>query len=159
MKLGGHDVTLRRMMEQDIDAVLEIERLSFPRPWSRESFVSEITSNACARYVVLLEDGKLAAFGGMWIIIGEAHVNNVAVHPDYRGRGYGRLVMKELMRVAYRAAEITDMTLEVRVSNETALKLYSSMGFSIAGIRKGYYEDNGEDAYIMWCHNTIENLI
>jgi ribosomal-protein-alanine N-acetyltransferase len=109
--------------------------------------------------VVLLEDGKLAAFGGMWIIIGEAHVNNVAVHPDFRGRGYGRLVMKELMRVAYRAAEITDMTLEVRVTNETALKLYSSMGFSIAGKRKGYYEDNGEDAYIMWCHNTIENLI
>lgn len=159
MKLCGHDVTLRRMMEQDIDAVLEIEHLSFPRPWSRESFVSEITSNACARYVVLLEDGRLVAFGGMWIIIGEAHVNNVAVHPDYRGRGYGRLVMKELMRVAYRAAEITDMTLEVRVSNETALKLYSSMGFSIAGKRKGYYEDNGEDAYIMWCHNTVENLI
>jgi ribosomal-protein-alanine N-acetyltransferase len=158
MRIDGRDVTLRRMTEADIDAVLEIERLCFPRPWSRDSFVSEL-NNACARYVVLLEDGKVAAYGGMWLIIGEAHVNNVAVHPDHRRRGYGRLVMRELMRVAYRAAEIVEMTLEVRVTNEPAIGLYASMGFEVAGKRKGYYEDNGEDAHIMWCRNTIENLI
>jgi [ribosomal protein S18]-alanine N-acetyltransferase len=159
MKVDGKDILLRRMMEVDIDSVLEIEHLSFSRPWSRESFVSELTSNACARYIVLLENGRLVAFGGMWLIIGEAHVNNIAVHPDFRQRGYGRLVMRELMRTAYRAGEIIEMTLEVRVTNVPAIDLYTSMGFEVAGKRKAYYEDNGEDAYIMWCHNTIENLI
>jgi [ribosomal protein S18]-alanine N-acetyltransferase len=143
----------------DIDPVHEIEQVCFARPWSRDSFVSEITANACARYVVLLEDGVIAGFGGMWLIIGEAHVNNIAVHPDFRQRGYGRRIMKELMRVAYRAGEIIEMTLEVRVTNVPAIDLYTSMGFEVEGRRRGYYEDNGEDAYIMWCHNTIENLI
>jgi ribosomal-protein-alanine N-acetyltransferase len=91
--------------------------------------------------------------------VGEAHVNNVAVHPDYRRYGYGRRIMKELMRVAYRAGEIAQMTLEVRVTNVPAIDLYTSMGFEAAGRRKNYYEDNGDDAYIMWCRNTIENLI
>lgn len=159
MKAEGRNVLLRRMTEPDIDSVLEIEHLSFARPWSRESFVSELTTNACARYIVLLEDGKIVAFGGMWLIIGEAHVNNIAVHPEYRQRGYGRRIMRELMRTAYRAGEIIEMTLEVRVTNVPAIDLYSSMGFEVAGRRKAYYEDNGEDAYIMWCHNTIENLI
>lgn len=159
MIVDGREVKLRRMFEADLDGVLEIERLSFPKPWSRDSFLSEVTENACARYVVLLEDGKIAGFGGMWVIIDEAHVNNIAVHPDCRRRGYGRLIMKELMRVAWKAAEITQMTLEVRVTNVQAIDLYMSMGFDVAGRRRGYYEDNGEDAYIMWCHNTIENLI
>jgi [ribosomal protein S18]-alanine N-acetyltransferase len=159
MIINGREVLLRRMLEQDIDWVLEIERLSFARPWSRESFVSELTSNLCARYCVLIEDGRIVAFGGMWLIIGEAHINNIAVHPDFRQRGYGRMIMKELMRVAYRAGEIIQMTLEVRVTNVPAIDLYTSMGFEVAGRRKGYYEDNGEDAYIMWCHNTVVNLV
>lgn len=152
------EIILRRMLEQDMDRVLEIEAACFPRPWPRESFQSEL-ANACARYVVLIEDGAIAGFGGMWIIIDEAHVNNVAVHPDYRQRGYGRRIMRELMRIAYRAAEIHQMTLEVRVTNVPAIDLYTSMGFEVAGRRKGYYEENGEDAYIMWCHNTVENLV
>lgn len=154
----GREVALRRMTLQDIGRVLEIERLCFPRPWSRDSFLSEL-ENACARYVVLTEDGVVAGFGGMWLIVGEAHVNNVAVHPDCRRRGYGRRIMKELMRVAWRAGEIVQMTLEVRVTNVPAIDLYMSMGFEAAGRRKNYYEDNGDDAYIMWCRNTIENLI
>jgi ribosomal-protein-alanine N-acetyltransferase len=158
MKANGHEVALRRMTVQDIDRVHEIERLSFPRPWPRDSFLSEL-ENACARYVVLLEDGVIAGFGGMWLIVGEAHVNNVAVHPCFRRRGYGKLIMKELMRTAYRAGEIVQMTLEARVTNVPAIGLYMSMGFEVAGRRKNYYEDNGDDAYIMWCHNTIENLV
>ena len=153
-----HLVRLRPMREADIDRVYEIECLCFHRPWTRESFHSEL-ANLCARYVVLEEDGVVVAYGGMWIIIDEAHVNNVAVHPDCRGRGYGRRIMKELMRGAYRAAEIVQMTLEVRVSNDVAIALYASMGFTVKGRRKGYYDDTGEDAYIMWCENTLENLI
>jgi ribosomal-protein-alanine N-acetyltransferase len=158
MDPDGRKVSVRRMAEDDIDRVLEIERLSFPRPWSRDSFLSEL-QNACARYAVLLENGVIVGFGGMWIIVGEAHVNNVAVHPDFRARGYGRRLMKELMRMAWRAGEIAQMTLEVRVTNAPAIALYRSMGFEVAGLRKKYYEDNGDDAYILWCRNTIENLL
>lgn len=158
MKADGPQVMLRRMTERDIGRVLEIEGLCFPRPWSRDSFESEM-ANACARYVVLLEDGVVAGFGGMWLIVGEAHVNNLAVHPDFRRKGYGKRLMQELIRTAYRNAEIVEMTLEVRVTNVPAISLYSSMGFEVEGRRKNYYEDNGEDAYIMWCHNTIEDLI
>jgi ribosomal-protein-alanine N-acetyltransferase len=158
MEPESRKVSLKRMAEEDIDRVMEIERLSFPLPWSRASFLSEL-QNACARYAVLMEDGVIVGFGGMWIIVGEAHVNNVAVHPDFRGRGYGRRIMKELMRMAWKAGEIAQMTLEVRVTNAPAIALYRSMGFEVAGLRKRYYEDNGDDAYILWCRNTIENLI
>ncbi len=158
MMRNGKEVTLRPMREGDIDRVCEIERASFHEPWTRESFVSEM-ANRCARYVVLEEDGVVAGYAGMWIIIDEAHVNNVAVHPGFRGRGYGRLLMKALMRAAYRAAEIVQMTLEVRVSNDVAIALYTSMGFDVKGRRPRYYSDTGEDAYIMWCQNTLDNLV
>ena len=158
MKRGDHELKLRPMTAADIPRVHEIETASFQTPWSEDSFQGEL-NNLCARYSVLTEDGAIVGFAGMWLILDEAHVNNVAVDPAYRGRGYGKLLMRELMRGAYRALEITRMTLEVRVSNETALTLYRGMGFSIAGRRKGYYEDTGEDAYIMWCENTLENLI
>jgi ribosomal-protein-alanine N-acetyltransferase len=156
--IDGGKALLRAMAEADIGRVLEIEGACFPRPWSRESFLSEL-NNACARYIVLAEDGVVCGFGGMWLIIDEAHVNNIAVHPDYRRSGYGRRILRELMRMAYRAGEITRMTLEVRVTNVPAISLYTAMGFEVAGRRRQYYEDNGEDAYIMWCHNTLENLI
>ena len=159
MIFGGRRVTLRAMKEPDIDRVYEIECASFNKPWTRASFVSEVTNNICARYVVIVENGRVVGYGGMWLIIDEAHVNNIAVDPACRSRGYGRLLMKELMRVAYNALEICKMTLEVRVTNDEAIKLYTSMGFEVAGTRKGYYDDTGEDAYVMWCHNTIVNLI
>ncbi len=158
MKRGEHTLRLRPLAQGDLPRVHEIETLSFQTPWSADAFQGEL-NNKCARYCVLEEDGVIVGFAGMWLILDEAHVNNVAVHPDWRGRGYGRLLMRELMRMAYRALEIIRMTLEVRVSNEAALALYRSMGFAVAGRRKGYYEDTGEDAYIMWCENTLENLI
>ena len=80
------------------------------------------------------------------------------MHPDFRRRGYGKRIMRELMRAAYHAGEIVQMTLEVRVTNVPAIDLYASLGFEAAGRRKNYYEDNGEDAYIMWCRNTLEHL-
>lgn len=158
MKVNGHEVVARPMRTDDIDRVHAVETACFAQPWSLESFQSEM-NNLCARYVVLEEDGVIVAFGGMWLILDEAHINNIAVLPECRGRGYGRRVMKELMRIAYRALEITDMTLEVRVSNAVAIALYTSMGFEVAGRRKRYYEDNGEDAFVMWCHNTVQNLV
>ncbi len=141
------EVMVRPMCLEDIDGVMEIEHGSFAVPWTRQDLVGEL-SNTAARYFVVIEDGMVAAYAGTWLIIDEGHITNVAVHPQRRGRGYGALVLSALMQAAVDVG-VTYMTLEVRVSNEPALGLYKKLGFKKAGLRKKYYEDNGEDAHIM----------
>ncbi|BDG62454.1 ribosomal-protein-alanine acetyltransferase [Caldinitratiruptor microaerophilus] len=133
----------------DIDGVMVVERLSFPTTWSRQAFVHEVTANTHARYFVARAGRQVVGYGGMWLILDEAHVTNIAVHPDWRGRGIGEALMRRLMDCA-RSYGITRMTLEVRVSNHAAQNLYVKLGFRPAGIRKGYYTDTHEDALIMW---------
>jgi ribosomal-protein-alanine N-acetyltransferase len=140
---------VRPMKPQDIDDVLYIERTCFSTPWSYDAFKAEIEGNHCARYVVAEQDGKIRGYGGMWIILDEAHITNVAVHPHFRGMGIGEAIMKALIRTAA-YLKVESMTLEVRVSNKVAQNLYKKLGFSSVGVRKGYYTDNGEDALIMW---------
>lgn len=137
------------MTIEDLDAICQLERLCFPLPWSREAFRMEIEKNKCAKYFVAKDGDKAVGYGGMWIVLDEAHITNIAVHPDYRRRGIGRLIMQTLMDVAIKLG-IERMTLEVRVSNKPAIQLYKSLGFEEGGIRKGYYSDNREDALIMW---------
>ncbi|MCR4426811.1 MAG: ribosomal protein S18-alanine N-acetyltransferase [Firmicutes bacterium] len=138
------------MTMADLDRVSEIERLSFSSPWPRSAFADELTRNEQAQYVVAkAADGGVMGYAGMWLICDEAHVTNVAVHPGYRRSGVGRAMMAALMRLA-RARGARRMTLEVRVSNHGAQALYMSLGFEPAGIRPRYYEDNKEDALIMW---------
>lgn len=144
-----NDLWIRPMKAEDIDEVLVIESLCFPTPWSREAFRAEIEDNYCARYVVAELEGMVIGYGGMWIIIDEAHITNIAVHPNYRGRGVGEAIMKGLIQTAARL-KVEGMTLEVRVSNMIAQNLYKKLGFVAIGVRKGYYTDNGEDALIMW---------
>jgi len=132
-----------------LDQILEIEKTSFPTPWSRQSFLSELRDNSMAYYCVCMLGEKVIGYGGMWIILDEAHITNVAVHPEYRGKRIGEgiilhLTSQALMKGAFR------MTLEVRPSNFSAIKLYKRMGFEAAGRRKGYYTDTKEDAIIMW---------
>ena len=141
------EVTVRPMRLEDIDGVMEIEHGSFAVPWTRQDLVGEL-SNTAARYFVVIEDGAVAAYAGTWLIIDEGHITNVAVHPQKRGRGYGAMVLSAMMQAAVDVG-VTYMTLEVRVSNEPALGLYKKLGFKKAGLRKKYYEDNGEDAHIM----------
>ncbi|NLI60594.1 MAG: ribosomal protein S18-alanine N-acetyltransferase [Clostridiales bacterium] len=143
------DLWVRPMKTEDIDDVLEIEKLCFSTPWSFQSFKAEIEGNYCARYVVAEQGGRVKGYGGMWIILDEAHITNVAVHPDYRGIGIGEAIMKALIKTAVNL-KVDGMTLEVRVSNKIAQNLYEKLGFTGVGIRKGYYTDNGEDALIMW---------
>lgn len=133
----------------DIDGVMVVERLSFPTTWSRQAFLHEITANRHARYFIARVGRQVVGYGGMWLILDEAHVTNVAVHPDWRGRHIGEALMRALIRCA-RSYGITRMTLEVRVSNQVAQNLYTKLGFRPAGIRKGYYTDTREDALIMW---------
>lgn len=139
----------RPMQLSDIPVVCEIEVESFPTPWTEEAFVNELTNNHFAHYLMMERDGVVAGYGGMWLIIDEAHVTNIAVRAPFRGRGLGTRLMSELMRKASFLGALR-MTLEVRVSNTVAQRLYEKMGFYAAGVRRRYYTDNNEDAVIMW---------
>ncbi|MOA25396.1 ribosomal-protein-alanine N-acetyltransferase [compost metagenome] len=110
-----------------------------------------------ARYMVMEYEGQIIGYGGMWIIMDEAHVTNIAVRSDYRGQGLGNRLLLELQRTAvfFGAAK---MTLEVRVSNDIAQNLYRKYGFTASGIRPRYYSDNNEDALIMWAELDREQL-
>jgi ribosomal-protein-alanine N-acetyltransferase len=142
-------VRIRPLCAQDVDAVYEMEKRCFAMPWSKESILHDLNENVCARYLVLTVDGVLAAYAGMWLIIDEAHMTNIAVHPDYRRRGYGEQILRALMALAQENL-MGLMTLEVRRSNAAAQALYHKVGMIDVGYRKRYYEDNKEDALIMY---------
>jgi len=139
----------RYMREEDIDQVLEVEHASFTTPWSREAFYNEIHNNKFAVYLVLEEDDKIIGYCGTWIVIDEAHVTNIAILPEFRGKKLGEALLAKLMLTACGMGART-MTLEVRVTNHVAQSLYRKFGFQNGGIRKNYYSDNQEDALIMW---------
>jgi ribosomal-protein-alanine N-acetyltransferase len=143
------DIRLRRMTVHDLDQVMQIERRSFSAPWSRHAFLTELVDNQFARYIVAEHRGRIVGYAGIWLILDEGHVTNVAVDPDYRGRRLGERLMRALMTLCA-AQGISRMTLEVRVTNYVAQHLYRKLGFQDAGIRRGYYTDNQEDALIMW---------
>lgn len=142
-------VKIRPMRVEDIDAVLAIEEQAFPTPWSRRAFYTEITENNLAHYVVVELDGIVVAYSGMWVILDEAHMTNIAVHPLYRRMGIGSLLLQEMLNRA-RNLGASRMTLEVRVSNAPAQRLYERFGFVKRGLRRRYYTDTQEDAIIMW---------
>ncbi|MGL4570082.1 MAG: ribosomal protein S18-alanine N-acetyltransferase [Clostridium sp.] len=134
----------------DVEGVHNVSNLSLKEGWSLLEISKEI-SNELANYIVLKDNDKVIAFAGAWIIAGEGQITNVAVHPNYRGKGYGNKVMKALIG-HLNSKECYDITLEVRESNKIAQNLYESLGFKNEGIRKNFYEDNKENAIIMWFH-------
>ena len=148
-------MTTRRMRLEDVDRVYAIEVASFHTPWSRDSFVAEMTTNACARYTVAEEDGQVIAYAGAWCAFEEGHITNIAVDPAYRGRGAGRAVCEALMQYCANLG-VQYLTLEVRRSNKIAQSLYKSLGFVELGVRKRYYEDNQEDALLYVCPKLPE---
>lgn len=147
------EIKFRPMTLDDIDGVLAIEKASFTLPWSREAFYNELVHNRYAKYVVMEHDGRIIGYCGMWVVIDEAHITNVAVLPEYRGKKLGEALMRTMMDTAKQLGAMT-MTLEVRVSNYIAQSLYRKLGFLNGGIRKGYYTDNQEDALVMWVNLT-----
>jgi [ribosomal protein S18]-alanine N-acetyltransferase len=140
---------IRLMTTDDIDSVLMVENASFTTPWSRSAFVSELANTGFTRYFVAEWDGRLVGYAGMWIILDEVHITNIAVHPQWRGKKIGEALLCKVIEDAVLAGCI-GITLEVRVSNDVARNLYRKYGFNDEGIRKGYYSDNNEDAVIMW---------
>ena len=141
---------IRPIREADVDGIHEIEALCFAVPWSKESILHDVRENVVSRWLVLDDgEGRVLAYAGMWFVLDEAHVLNVAVHPDAQRQGNGRRVLTALIDLA-RENGMGLMTLEVRRSNLPAQALYHACGFLDVGYRKRYYEDNREDALIMY---------
>lgn len=140
---------IRPMLSSDLEAVMDIERVSFSTPWSLESFKAELKDNEYARYLCLELDGQVIGYMGLWFILDEGHITNIAIAPNFRGQHWGEFLLRSVMEEMAKLG-MERMTLEVRVSNGRAQSLYKRLGFAIAGFRKGYYSDTGEDAAIMW---------
>ncbi|OPY58265.1 MAG: ribosomal-protein-alanine N-acetyltransferase [Pelotomaculum sp. PtaU1.Bin035] len=151
------NIAFKKMCPEHISQVVEIEQASFPAPWPQQVFTSEI-QNEFAHYIVAAVNEQVIGYGGMWLVLDEAQVTNVAVHPAYRMNNIGKMIMLELMRRAILMG-IDKMTLEVRLSNLVARHLYASLGFEKKGMRKKYYLDNNEDAIIMWKHDLGGNEV
>ena len=141
--------SVREMALGDVDDVYAIECESFASPWSRESIVGELVENTMAVYYVVVCDEAVVGYAGMWRIVDELHITNVAVRASHRGAGYGKALIEKMIEYA-RLKGYAHLTLEVRVSNARAIGLYESYGFKSLGIRPKYYVDNGEDALVMW---------
>ncbi|MDR2131775.1 MAG: ribosomal protein S18-alanine N-acetyltransferase [Clostridiales Family XIII bacterium] len=148
------DLRLREAARADAPDIAEIEKLCFSSPWSLEAILYELDGNESARYIVRAEGRRVVAYAGLRVVLNEGHITNLAVHPDFRGRGIGAAVLKELIERTRRDDGLTDFTLEVRASNAVASRLYASAGFRAEGRRRGYYTEPLEDAIIMWLHTV-----
>jgi ribosomal-protein-alanine N-acetyltransferase len=134
--------------ESHLAAILEIEKLSNSSPWSEKSFRNEL-DHPHGIFLVAMLDGQVAGYGGVWLVIDEAHITTVAVAPEHRRKGIGQAIMKGLLeRAAERGA--TCSTLEVRAGNAEAIAMYERLGYAKSAVRKRYYPDNREDALVMW---------
>lgn len=141
---------MRKMTPLDLDQVMIIEQEAFSLPWSRQSYENEL-KNQYANYLVIDYQGDVGGYGGIWVVFDEAHITNVAIASSLRGRGWGRVLMLELEKLARRKRAVR-ILLEVRPSNRAALAMYHGLGFMVSGLRKQYYSDNNEDAIVMVKH-------
>lgn len=143
------------MTQLNIDAVVAIEEESYGKHhWSRESFFNELSNELAFYFCAFNENGDLLGYVGTWQIMEEAHITNISVKPDYRRHKIGESLLHRAVESCYENG-IKYITLEVRVSNEKAINLYTKYGFKSLGTRKEYYQDNNEDALIMWTENIF----
>ena len=145
------DIIVAGMSEQHLDAVLDIERRSFISPWSAQLFCQELEAAVALSLVaVLREEGRetVAGYFCAWVVADDCTILRIACHPQHRRRGIGRMLLQQGLAQAWERGA-RGVSLEVRPSNESALAFYSACGFAIAGMRRGYYPETGEDALIM----------
>jgi ribosomal-protein-alanine N-acetyltransferase len=142
----------RDMTFDDIKEVMEIETDVYNSPWNRVSFVNELRHNKYASYFVYEVEQEIVAYGGIWNVLDEAHITNIAVKKAHQKKGIGQKMLSYLETKAF-GKGANGMTLEVRASNEAAIALYEKCGYKSWGVRPKYYTDNNEDAIIMWKMN------
>ncbi len=147
------NVHIRRMEKSDVDEVIKLETLSYgEHHWSKESFYNELANNLAHYYCAVTEEKKLIGYAGCWHIFEEAHITTLSVHPEHRKQGVAQLLLFQIIDDCYKN-KIKYITLEVRESNIAAISLYEKNGFKSIGTRKGYYQDNNENALIMFTEN------
>ncbi|MCA1841177.1 MAG: ribosomal protein S18-alanine N-acetyltransferase [Actinomycetota bacterium] len=155
---GGplEEIEITRMRRRHLRKVLIIESRVYPRPWTTSLFLSELAQRATRSYLVARHEGEVIGYSGMMLTGFEAHVTNIAVDPDFHGRKVGTRLMLTLVTEAIaRGAET--ISLEVRVSNAVAQEMYAKFGFSVVGIRRGYYIETKEDAFVMTVEDALSN--
>jgi ribosomal-protein-alanine N-acetyltransferase len=149
------EITISPMTKDDVEAVVEIEAEAYGKHhWAKSSFYDEMSNNLAKYYTAKTPTGELVGYAGTWHIIDEGHITTIAVKNDYLRNHIGESIIHEIIEDCYRD-EVKYLTLEVRVSNIPAIKLYEKYGFQSLGTRKGYYQDNDEDALIMWTENIF----
>lgn len=142
-----NEITICPMTEEDLDQVLAVEQACFPSPWLRQHFLDELKSSYAFPLSAFAADGSLVGFICPMLLLDEGHILDVAVDPACRGKGVGRLLVQRVLDDC-RAGGASFVSLEVRVSNDSAIALYGKMGFVETGRRRRYYKD-GEDALMM----------
>jgi [ribosomal protein S18]-alanine N-acetyltransferase len=146
--VNSSGLVIAPMSLDDLPAVQAIERASFSTPWPSHAYRSELETNRLASYLVARIDGQVVAYGGIWLMVDEAHITTFAVHPGWRRRSIGGRLLLAMLDLA-RERRAREATLEVRLSNLPARRLYERYGFRPVGLRPGYYSDNHEDALVM----------
>jgi len=152
MKSLPRTLEVEPMSLEDIPDILRVEALCFSTPWPRNAFHNELTENRLAHYFVGRCGDEIAAYGGLWVILEDAHITTVAVHPGFQRQHYGERMLVRLLEEAVERGACW-ITLEVRESNVAAQELYKKYGFTIVNTRRGYYSDNDENALVMWAGN------
>lgn len=147
------NIKIRQMEKSDVDEVVRLESLSYgEHHWSKESFYNELSNNLAHYYCAVDEENTLLGYAGCWHIFDEAHITTLSVHPDYRKKGVAQNLIFSIVDDCYKN-KIKYITLEVRESNIAAISLYEKNGFKSIGTRKNYYQDNNENALIMFTEN------
>ncbi|MFO7612210.1 MAG: ribosomal protein S18-alanine N-acetyltransferase [Clostridia bacterium] len=148
--MGNSDNEIKFVLadESHIDQMHEIEKASFSIPWTYDSLYQDVCEHEISVYIAGIRNGEVVAYAGLWYVLEESHITNIAVREDFRNMGIGGVIMEHLFEEARRLG-VRTMTLEVRESNAAAIRLYEKTGFYNAGIRKRYYPDTDENAIIM----------
>ncbi len=139
---------IRRATIEDVPAIYGVEEDCFSVPWSMESITNDLVHNPKSLYLVVEVDGAVVGYGGAWIVADEGQITNIAIKKEFRRDGYGGRLVRRLLKEIFKES-VAEVFLEVRFSNVAALALYRRFGFTVKGIRKQYYTDPVEDAYIM----------
>lgn len=141
------------MQKKDIEQIMKIESVSFGNfYWTPEAFITEVDNDLGNYFTAENDNGQVIGYGGFWLILDEAHITTIAVHPNYKRQGLGEMLLQKMLETGYEK-NVKWFTLEVRVSNIAAQNLYYKYNFKSLGLRRKYYQDNDEDAMIMWTEN------